>query len=94
MIGSFKDKQLKRFWDKGTLKGVDPMSVRRIIDILTMLDAATKPGDLNVPGFAFHELKGNRKGQFAVEVRANFRIVFEWADGEAVRVRQEDYHGK
>jgi toxin HigB-1 len=48
---------------------------------------------MNQPGFAFHPLKGNRRGQYAVEVRAQWRLVFEWQDGEAVRVRQEDYHG-
>jgi proteic killer suppression protein len=48
---------------------------------------------MRLPGFKFHELKGNRKGQFAVTVRANFRIVFEWEDGKAVRVNEEDYHG-
>jgi toxin HigB-1 len=42
----------------------------------------------------FHPLKGNRAGQFAVTVRAQFRIVFEWRNGQAVRVRQEDYHGR
>ena len=49
---------------------------------------------MNQPGYAFHALTGNRAGQYAVEIRANHRLVFEWEGGEAVRVRIEDYHGK
>ena len=77
----------------GTSKGIDPKSLTKIKRILSALHAATKPEDLNLPGFEFHELKGNRKGEYAVTVRANFRIVFEWEDGKAVRVNEEDYHG-
>ncbi len=93
MIGSFKDKVLKRFHEKGSAKGIDPKSRRRIADILDALDAATRPQDLDLPGLGFHPLKGDRIGQFAVTVRAQWRIVFEWNDGEPVSVRQEDYHG-
>ena len=93
MIGSFKSKTLKALWEKGRTKGVDPKSLRKIKQILSALNAAITPEDIRLPGFGLHELKGNRKGQYAVTVRANFRIVFEWADGKAVRVNEEDYHG-
>jgi proteic killer suppression protein len=93
MIHSFTSKALKTFWEKGTTKGLDPKSVSKLKRILSALHAATKPEDLNLPGFKFHELKGNRKGQFAVTVRANFRVVFGWEKGKAVRVDEEDYHG-
>jgi len=94
MIGTFKDGQLKKFWLKGKAKGISPVDAERIKEILSALDAATQPKDLDLPGYAFHALKGDRKGQFAVTIRANWRIVFEWQDGKAVRVRQEDYHGE
>ena len=94
MIGSFQDKQLKRFWEKGSQKGINTKDTERLSDILDALDAATKPSDVDLPGFAFHPLKGDRKGQFAVTIRSNWRIVFEWKDGEPIRVRQEDYHGR
>ena len=93
MIRTFTDKRLKRFWEKGTAKGIDPRSRERLKRLLSDLSAATAPQDLDLPGYAFHALKGDRKGQFAVEVRANFRLVFEWENGDAVRVRLEDYHG-
>jgi proteic killer suppression protein len=93
MIGSFKSKALKALWEKGRTKGIDPKSLRKVQRILSALDAATSPEDMRLPGFGLHELKGNRKGQYAITVRANFRIVFEWDNGRAVRVNEEDYHG-
>jgi proteic killer suppression protein len=56
------------------------------------LDAATAPADLDLPGFGFHPLKGNRKGEFAVIVTRNWRLTFGWNDGDAVDVDLEDYH--
>ncbi len=64
MIGSFSDKVLKRYFETGAGKGIDPKSRPRLTDILDALDAATKPEDMDLPGFAFHPLKGDRQGQF------------------------------
>jgi proteic killer suppression protein len=93
MIHNFKSRTLQALWEKDQTKGIDPKSLKKIRRILSALNAAAKPDDMNLPGFNFHELKGNRKGHYAVTIRANFRIVFEWDNGEAVRVREEDYHG-
>ena len=48
---------------------------------------------MDLHGYKFHELKGNRKGTYSVTVRANWRITFEWEKDAAVRVDLEDYHG-
>lgn len=93
MIHNFKSRALQAPWEKNQTKGIDPQSLKKIKRILSALNASTKPEDMNLPSFKFHELKGDRKGHCAVTVRANFRIVFEWETGEAVRVREEDYHG-
>lgn len=90
----FRDGTLKRFWKNGRAKGIDSRSEEHLKDLLTALDAATSPEDMAIPGWDFHSLKGDRSGQYAVEVRGLFRLVFEWENGEAVRVRQEDYHGR
>ena len=94
MTMRISDKTLRRFWEKGRAKGIDPRSAERLRELLSALDQAIRPEDMNQPAWAFHALTGNRKGQFAVEIRANWRLVFEWDDGEPVRVRMEDYHGK
>jgi proteic killer suppression protein len=90
----FSDKTLQKFWKSGRPKGIDSRSAERLRRLLSLLHAATKPEDMSQPGYAFHALAGNRAGQYAVEIRANHRLVFEWEEGEAVRVRIEDYHGK
>jgi toxin HigB-1 len=88
------DGTLRRFWKDGRAKGIDPQSGERLRELLSMLAAATKPEDMAQPGYDFHPLKGNRKGQYALEIRSKEKLIFEWEDGEAVRVRMEDYHGK
>ncbi len=93
MIHSFKSRILQALWEKDHTKGIDPKSLAKIKRILSALHAASTPEDMALPGLRLHELKGDRRGQYAVTVRANFRIVFEWEDGGAVRVREEDYHG-
>ena len=45
-----------------------------------------------LPGYDFHPLKGDRKGTYAVSVSGNWRITFQFADGDATDVDLEDYH--
>jgi proteic killer suppression protein len=47
---------------------------------------------MDLPGFKFHALKGNRKGEFAVSVSGSWRITFEFDGQDAVNVNLEDYH--
>ena len=44
------------------------------------------------PGNKFHSLSGNRKGQYAVSINEQWRICFEWHDGNAHQVQIIDYH--
>jgi len=92
MIVSFRSRALKRYWERSEAKRLPPASVERIKLILDRLDAATSTNDLDLPGLGFHALKGNRKGEFAVFVSRNWRITFDWKDGDAIDVDLEDYH--
>ena len=98
MIRSFKGGALKTFWKgappRKAIKGISATDAGRIEELLTALNAATAPEDLAPLGYGFHPLIGNRRGQYALTIRANWRMVFEWEDGAAVRVRLEDYHGR
>jgi proteic killer suppression protein len=93
MIKSFSDGALKRLWEDGRTKGIDPKSLGKIKRLLTALNTICAPEEMDVPGNHFHELKGDRQGQYATTVRANWRLVFEWDGEHVIRVRQEDYHG-
>lgn len=92
MIGSFKHKGLKRFYEDGDRSKLPAELVDRIADVLAALDAAVEPDDMNRPSFRLHPLKGNRKGHWAVTIRANWRIVFSFRGGNAADVDFIDYH--
>ena len=92
MIESFRHKGLKRLVEDDDPKLLPPDMVERIRDILTLLSAADKPEDLNRPSLRLHALKGKLKGYWAVTVRANWRIVFRFKEGNAHDVDFLDYH--
>jgi len=64
----------------------------RIGRMLDRLDAALHPEDMNLPGYRFHRLRGNRSGTYAVSVTANVRITFAFDGEDVVEVNLEDYH--
>jgi toxin HigB-1 len=45
-----------------------------------------------LPGFRLHPLKGQMKGFWSVTVRANWRVIFRFAEGQAEDVDLVDYH--
>ena len=59
---------------------------------LAALDSAQVIGDMDLPGFDLHELRGGRKGQWAICVNGNWRVTFEFRDGNAFVLDYEDYH--
>ena len=73
-------------------RGVIGEHAEKLRDILARLDAAGHVSDMDVPGFRLHPLKGELQGFWAVTVRANWRVIFRFADGEALEVDYIDYH--
>ena len=92
MIRGFRHKGLQRYFAASERKGIDARQEARIRRILDRLEAATRPEDMNLPGYKFHGLKGDRKGAYAVSVSGNWRITFRFDGGDAVDVDLEDYH--
>jgi len=92
MIESFNHKGLKRLYEDGDRKLVRVDLVERISTLLTYLDAAKVIEDLDIPSLRLHPLKGELKGYWAVTVRANWRIIFRFAEGSASSVELIDYH--
>lgn len=92
MIASFKHKGLKRLFELDDRSLVRADLLRRVENILATLDAAESLRALDLPGYRLHQLKGDRKGFWAVTVRANWRIVFRFEDGDAFDVELTDYH--
>ena len=92
MIQSIRHKGLKRLYDDDDPRGVIGEHVEKLRDILARLDAAVTVSDLDLPGFRLHPLKGDWKGFWAVTVRANWRVIFRFADHDALDVDYVDYH--
>jgi len=92
MIGSFKDRRLKRLYETGDRSRIAPEHVEKVENILAALEAAGAVEDMNLPGFRLHPLKGDLKGFWSVTVRANWRIIFRFEDGTAFDVELTDYH--
>lgn len=92
VIRSFRHKGLERYFTKSERKGIDARHEARIRRILDRLDAATRADDMNLPGYQFHGLKGDRKDSYAVSVSGNWRITFRFENGDALDVNLEDYH--
>jgi toxin HigB-1 len=44
------------------------------------------------PGNRLEQLKGTRKGQWSIRINDQWRIFFDWNDGEAHHVEIVDYH--
>lgn len=92
MIESFRHKGLKQLFEKGEAKGIRPDHVEKVENILFVLSRARKPDDMNLPGFRLHRLKGNLKDFWSVTVRANWRVIFRFKEGDPYNVDLIDYH--
>ena len=92
MIKSFKHKGLERLFTKGIASGVQVDYVPRMVLVLDALDAAEMVSQLDLPGFRLHRLKGDKRNLWSVRVSANWRITFEFENGDAHILDLEDYH--
>ena len=92
MIRSIRHKGLRRLHEDDDPRGVISQHVEKLRDILARLDAAGTIADMDLPGFRLHPLKGELKGFWAVTVRANWRVIFRLAEGDALDVDYVDYH--
>jgi len=92
VIENFKHKGLEKFFYTGLKKGIRPDQAQKLADILDRLDAAAIVSDMDYPGSFLHPLKGNLKGYWAVRVSGNWRITFQFKNGNAYVVDYVDYH--
>ena len=85
-------KGLEDYFYNGKKKGITPQHAQKLADILDRLDAAIDIKDMNYPGSGLHQLKGRKKGIWAVKVTGNWRVIFSFKEGNAESVNYEDYH--
>jgi len=92
MIVSFKHRGLKRLFDKGDRRRINPLLVEKVELVLADLDAANDIRHLRRPGYRLHELQGKLSGFYAIDVSGNWRIVFTIRAGQVFGVDLVDYH--
>jgi toxin HigB-1 len=92
MIQSFRDRRLKRLFERGDRSKVPPDMADKIENVLAVLDLASTVDDVDLPGYRLHPLKGDLAGLWSVTINANWRIVFRFEDGMAFDVELIDYH--
>ena len=92
MIQSFRHKGLRKFYESGSMAGIQPHHADRLRFQLTALDTASTIEDMNIPGFRLHSLKGRDKGRWSIWVNGSWRLTFEFRNGDAQVLDYEDYH--
>jgi proteic killer suppression protein len=92
MIKSFRHKGLRRLYETGSTSGVQASHVRRLRMQLAALDTVQTVEDMDIPGFRLHPLKGPLRGRWSLSVNGNWRLAFEFQDGNAHVLDYEDYH--
>lgn len=92
MIISFQHKGLRLFYETGSTKGIRVDHAKRLARMLAFMDRATAPGDLDLPGWRLHPLKGDRAEFWSLTVSGNWRVIFRFAGNDIELVDYLDYH--
>lgn len=93
MIKSFKSKEtaciFERLRSTRLPQDIQQVSYRK----LRMLNNAVTLDDLRIPpANRLEKLSGDRSGQYSIRINDQWRICFEWIDGDAYNVEIVDYH--
>lgn len=93
VIQSFKDKETERVFNRQRSAKL-PHNIQQVaLRKLRMLNRALTLNDLRVPpANRLEKLKGSREGQHSIRINNQWRICFEWLDGDAYEVEIVDYH--
>ena len=93
MIKTFKSKETEKIFARNRSRklpqGIQQTAYRK----LRMLNNAIDINDLRIPpANRLEKLKGDREGQYSIRINNQWRICFEWSDGDAANVEIVDYH--
>jgi proteic killer suppression protein len=93
MIKSFKCKETEKLFDRKWENRI-PREIQRVaLRKLEYIKTATNVTDLRIPpGNHFEKLKGKRSGQYSIRINDQWRVCFNWKDGNAYNVEITDYH--
>jgi len=92
VIRSFRHNGIEKFFWTGSKAGIQPKHAQPLRVLLTTLNLASVPQDMNRAGWDWHPLKGNLKNHWAVTVNGNWRLTFAFEGEDAILVDYQDYH--
>jgi proteic killer suppression protein len=92
MIKSFKHKGLAKFYESGSTRGIQANHAKKLRMQLAALETAQSVDDMDIPGYRLHQLTGKRRGIWTITVNANWRLTFEFEEGNVYILNYEDYH--
>jgi len=93
MIVSFKSKEAESIWNGVFSRKIPPNIQDLIRRKLRMINNSHTINDLRIPpSNRLEQLKGNRKGQYSIRINDQWRICFEWIDGNVHNIDIVDYH--
>jgi proteic killer suppression protein len=92
VIRSFRHRGIRKFFEDGSKAGIQPSHAARLRILLTTLNLASTPLDMNRNGWDWHPLKGDLKGYWSVSVNGNWRLTFTFEGEDAILVDYLDYH--
>lgn len=93
MIKSFRCKETQKLFYREYSHKLPRLIQKTAMRKLWMLDAAANINDLRIPPANHLErLSGNRKGQHSIRINKQWRICFNWHQGNAYNVEITDYH--
>ncbi|MCW5969272.1 MAG: type II toxin-antitoxin system RelE/ParE family toxin [Blastocatellales bacterium] len=92
MIRTIRHKGLRKYYETGSTSGIQAAHAGRLRLQLGALETAQIIQDMDIPGFRLHPLKGKLKGRWAISVSGNWRLTFEFKDGDVHLLDYEDYH--
>lgn len=93
VIKAFKDAETQKIYRRERSRKLSPDIQQVALRKLRMINNAISINDLRVPpANRFEKLSGDREGQYSIRINDQWRICFEWSDGDAFNVEIADYH--
>ncbi|MDK2758322.1 MAG: type II toxin-antitoxin system RelE/ParE family toxin [Blastomonas fulva] len=92
MIIGFRHKGLRLLYEIGSTKGIQAGHKAKLLSILAALDVAQSPGELSLPSYRLHPLKGDMTGHWSIWVNGNWRVTFRFVGPDVELVDYQDYH--
>ena len=93
MVQSFKGKEAEKVFQRTRSRRLPQDIQQAALRKLRMLNRATDLNDLRVPpANRLEKLRGDRDGLDSIRINDQWRICFEWRDGDAYDVEIVDYH--